>query len=966
MHCRIKPNKGWLANASSFLLIVIVEITHAHVVPFGLEPGISGKINQVSVFVEKDSLQFFANPENKTDPSLSPNHCLVNLNCMMQAHDILMIELKPEGLGIVYQEPYRVPETAGDRVMPVPAPSLKTAFIATDHIQPAPTFPVYTESILNEHPAITWVNDETLKWLSGSVIKLSSTVRPSPILSSNYYHDLESLHKSLAAIQHTESSTHSIYTIDNDYFHSTAIPTPTPAVAHTEDGIQLSFDTSVVTIAPSPGYSDKKSSSTSQLTYQPRQVPTGTAPTATGSANQGQSLTATIPTASATPAPTAQGAGGKSQWQVATNKRHWASNCNVKLPSAAKSSYSTQYAWLEHGSKRHLVKVQFMEDADPQTIHLNGVMLTSFNLKTNTPVTLTSHQAPVPKTIKSISLTIDGLFTENYVKKKTPVTLSWAQVAKAFKDMCWREQYPVETELRFFLKAGRNVLTVTVFHNYSETALLHPQANVDLISVDPGVRLLTLTNIPDSRGGTELQTFRFDGTQFGIGGVDEKMKMFFESFIVPRLLSPELKEVVSTNLPRGGILHGFPGTGKTLFVKAIEDFLKAMGFMIKVTKISGPEVFSSYVGQSESKVREIFTQLNDPDTIHLILIDEIDSMLPQRGKHSGTGVEDKVVNQFLTMLDGLEPQNNLVVFGTTNRLDLLDSAVTRAGRLELKMRFHLPDRQGRSQILSIHTKTLKMSGMLGDDINLDALVERTTGFTGAELAALVARAKDSALRRAQGLSPDSLHFSPSVIMGLEAIEVKNEDFNWALTQLKPQFGTSQFIDLQGKTFITGGYSQAQVRRLKSVIDSFRGNSQLSTLLILLRGPTGSGKSTLAALAVQYFGAPFCHYVPATSVLRTSPANREAIVTPFESRRNYGDIDFAVVLDDFDFMIKFIDPNIAYDTSIVSTLGVYSRQSIQQETKKLLIIVTASGYQVFLPTLFLQDHVFYTRDKQTNR
>jgi vesicle-fusing ATPase len=197
-------------------------------------------------------------------------------------------------------------------------------------------------------------------------------------------------------------------------------------------------------------------------------------------------------------------------------------------------------------------------------------------------------------------------------------------------------------------------------------------------------------------------------------------------------------------------LHGAPGCGKTLIAKKLAKVLKSK----KPIYVKGPEIFDPLVGRAEEKIRELFApaladyrKLGDDSELHVVIMDEIDSIAAKRGmRQGGTGVDERVVTQLLSILDGVEDMNNILVIGMTNRIDIIDPAILRPGRLEIHVEIGLPDEKGRLQILEIHTTRMREAKRLAADVDLKTLALQTKNFTGAELSSLVKNASGTSLR----------------------------------------------------------------------------------------------------------------------------------------------------------------------------------------------------------------------------
>ena len=266
-----------------------------------------------------------------------------------------------------------------------------------------------------------------------------------------------------------------------------------------------------------------------------------------------------------------------------------------------------------------------------------------------------------------------------------------------------------------------------------------------------------------------------DFSKYGIGGLDEELRKIIRSGLYTRFLPKDKIKAASIKHDKGIILHGPPGTGKTTIARFMARALQAKSVQI----INGPEIFNKYVGQSEENLRDIFkpakndyNKLGDKAPLHVVIFDEIDAIAPARGR-SLSGVNDTVVNQFLTEMDGVEEYDNILVFGTTNRLDMMDQGLLRSGRFDLKIKIGLPDQKARWDILKVHTKGYKEADMFSKDIDLQQISNVTEGYTGADLECLLKKAFNYASERYMDNTNNELIIAV-------------EDINKALQEVEPQ------------------------------------------------------------------------------------------------------------------------------------------------------------------------------------
>jgi len=224
-----------------------------------------------------------------------------------------------------------------------------------------------------------------------------------------------------------------------------------------------------------------------------------------------------------------------------------------------------------------------------------------------------------------------------------------------------------------------------------------------------------------------------------IGGLEDVKQQLREAVEWP-LKHPEFFREMGIDPPKGVLLYGPPGCGKTLLAKAVATESEANFIAVK-----GPEVLSKWVGESERAIREIFRKARQAAPC-VIFFDEIDALAPMRGLgYSDSGVTERVVSQLLTEMDGLEKLEGVVVIGATNRPDILDPALLRPGRFDRLVYVPPPDRAARLEILKVHTRRMP----LAEDVDLERIADATEGYTGSDLAALCREAAILALREAR-------------------------------------------------------------------------------------------------------------------------------------------------------------------------------------------------------------------------
>ena len=329
-----------------------------------------------------------------------------------------------------------------------------------------------------------------------------------------------------------------------------------------------------------------------------------------------------------------------------------------------------------------------------------------------------------------------------------------------------------------------------------------------------------------------------------IGGLHEAIQRIREMVELP-LKHPELFKRLGIDPPKGVLLHGPPGCGKTLVARAVAN--ESDAYFIA---INGPEIMGKFYGESEHRLRQVFddAEKNAPS---IIFIDEIDAIAPKREEVTGE-VERRVVAQLLALMDGLKARGQVIVIGATNRPNALDPALRRPGRFDREIEIGVPDRDGRREILQIHTRGMP----LAEDINLDRLADMTHGFVGADLAALCREAAMKALRRyLPEIDLDEEVIPPHV---LEKIKITMKDFLDALKEVQPSAIREVLVEVPNVHWDDVGGLEEVKRELKEAVEWPLKHPEVFKRMgvdppkgILLYGPPGTGKTLLAkAIATE--------------------------------------------------------------------------------------------------------------------
>ena len=323
-----------------------------------------------------------------------------------------------------------------------------------------------------------------------------------------------------------------------------------------------------------------------------------------------------------------------------------------------------------------------------------------------------------------------------------------------------------------------------------------------------------------------------------LGGLKNEVQKIREMVELP-MRHPELFDKIGVEAPKGVLLYGPPGTGKTLLAKAVAGETNA-----HFISLSGPEIMGKYYGESEERIREIFTQAEE-NSPSIVFIDEIDSIAPKRDEVSGE-VEKRIVSQLLTLMDGMKSRGKVVVIAATNRPDSIDPALRRPGRFDREIEIGIPDNEGRFDILSIHTRGMPID----EKVDLKQISKTTHGFVGADLEVL---SKEAAMRSLRRILPeidlDEDKISSEI---LQRIQITSEDFKDALKEVRPSALREVQVQIPNVSWDdVGGLDQLKEELREAVEwpikhkEAFDYVDVETPKGILLHGPPGTGKTMIA-------------------------------------------------------------------------------------------------------------------------
>ena len=323
-----------------------------------------------------------------------------------------------------------------------------------------------------------------------------------------------------------------------------------------------------------------------------------------------------------------------------------------------------------------------------------------------------------------------------------------------------------------------------------------------------------------------------------VGGVRKQMAQIRELVELP-LRHPQLFKTIGVKPPKGILLYGPPGSGKTLIARAVANETGAFFFLI-----NGPEIMSKLAGESESNLRKAFEEA-EKNSPAIIFIDEVDSIAPKRDKTNGE-VERRIVSQLLTLMDGLKARSHIIVMAATNRPNSIDPALRRFGRFDREIDIGVPDEVGRLEVMRIHTKNMK----LDEEVDLEVVAKDTHGFVGADLAALCTEAALQCIREKM----DVIDLEDDEIDAeiLDSMAISNDHFKTALAQTNPSALRETVVEVPNVSWDDVGGLETVKQELQETVqypvehpEKFEKFGMAPSKGVLFYGPPGCGKTLLA-------------------------------------------------------------------------------------------------------------------------
>lgn len=481
----------------------------------------------------------------------------------------------------------------------------------------------------------------------------------------------------------------------------------------------------------------------------------------------------------------------------------------------------------------------------------------------------------------------------------------------------------------------------------AEWALLHSDTELKFFKTgDSQIKLTGSFKTTSNQNAIVKPDFKFE--DMGIGGLDEEFSAIFRRAFASRIFPSSLVEKLGIQHVRGVLLFGPPGTGKTLMARQIGKMLNAHEPKI----VNGPEVLNKFVGQSEENIRNLFKDAEaeykakgDESKLHIIIFDELDAICKQRSGQSngGTGVGDSIVNQLLSKMDGVDQLNNILIIGMTNRLDLIDEALLRPGRLEVHMEIGLPTEAGRLQILKIHTAKMRTNKALAEDVDLNELAGLSKNFTGAEINGLIKSATSFAFNRHVKVGTLATIDEASI----ENIQICRQDFIDAFSEVQAAFGANDesfsacakfgIIHFSPEIEWIFNDCHLSVSSVRSSID--RG----SIVSLLLHGPTGSGKTSIASHIAKNSDFPFVKMISPEIMVGMSEQSRINEITNVFNNAYKSKLSL-IIIDCIERLLDYVPVGPRFSNTILQTLQVCIKR-IPPNNRSLLVLSTTSRRQL---------------------
>jgi SpoVK/Ycf46/Vps4 family AAA+-type ATPase len=437
-----------------------------------------------------------------------------------------------------------------------------------------------------------------------------------------------------------------------------------------------------------------------------------------------------------------------------------------------------------------------------------------------------------------------------------------------------------------------------------------------------------------------------DLSSLGIGGLKGQIVELLRRVFASRACHPQMVQSLEISHVKGVLLYGPPGTGKTLIARQLGKMLNSVPPII----VNGPEIMSKYVGESAENIRRLFSaaetdyaENKEYSRLHVIIFDEFDAIAGKRtsGDSAGSQVGNQIVNQLLSKMDGVDSLNNVLIFGLTNRKELIDSALLRPGRFEVQLEIGIPNKHSRKEIFNIHLEKAKTKGALASDVDTTKLAQMTDNFTGAEIAGVVRNATTFAICR-QINESDSKNFK---LDKSSSICIRSDDLYQAIEDSDPLFGKDMKVldTLIPEDIILNSIQQIVFNTCFQTINRYLSNDisfQGQSLKILLTGKNRCGKSTLAAYISKSCNINNLIYLSNFELIGENDYAKNSKLKEIFLKATNTDTS-VIILDDIDNIMEVSDTKrgFIFNNSMFQTLKTLCTKAI---SNKIVIVCTSAS------------------------
>ncbi len=568
-------------------------------------------------------------------------------------------------------------------------------------------------------------------------------------------------------------------------------------------------------------------------------------------------------------------------------------------------------------------------DIESGSICIGNLIRIKLNLSLTETINITQHN-PEKNVLDGITIKI--LLSSKNKSQKNIISIHEEEIKEKIMSHFKNYYFSDNQSLLLNLNDNNLILHITT----SKNGFINENTIMDIYSDD-----VTLNLVGSKLLKRDLFRDDYNFEDIGIGGLNNELIGVFRRALSTRAVKPSIVENLGIKHVKGILLYGPPGCGKTLFARKIGSMITDKEPKI----VNGPEIMNKFVGQSEENIRNLFSDakfdndLNDVNaSLHVIIFDEIDAICKSRGNSGAqAGVNDGVVNQLLSMIDGVNQLNNIFIIAMTNRKDLLDEALLRAGRIEVHIEVGLPDLKGREQIFRIHTNKMRINNMIDANIDIKKLAVLTDNYSGAEIESVVKNSGSIALH-------EQLTSNKKEIKDTDII-VKMEYFLKSIREIAPTFGN---INKKVLSLLPDKYVQLSLSHTfcyDKVNEFMVKNRRIKTILIC--GENGTGKTALATKIA------FDNNVKYTKIIRPidmifSDEHSKSHYISNEVTKSYISEKSLIVLDDVEICINYANfgNNVVFSNKLFQTLITLLKTEPTIKTHQLTLISTCSDPDFF--------------------